>query len=71
MSSLRSHPQREKKVVAWIDALPDGKEFHARQIAKSLNLMGVEVGNILKSQPNVIKSRKEFLSGQLWMKVPA
>jgi len=71
MSSLRSHPQREKKVAAWIDALPDGKEFHAREIAKALNLMGVEVGNILKSQTNVIKSRKEFLSGQIWQKVPA
>jgi len=71
MSSLRSHPQREKKVAAWIDALPDGKEFHARQIAKSLNLMGVEVGNILKSQPNVMKGRKEFLSGQIWVKVSA
>lgn len=71
MSSLKSHPQREKKVCAWVDALPDGKEFHARQIAKELNLLGVEVGNILKYQANVIKSRKEFLSGQIWVKVSA
>ena len=71
MSSAKAHPQREKKVMAWVATLPDGKEFHARQIAKELNLMGVEVGNILKCQTNVIKCRKEFLSGQIWQKVSA
>jgi hypothetical protein len=69
MSSLRSHPQREKKVCAWVDALPDGKEFHARQIAKSLNLMPVEVGNIIKLLPNAKKSRLVYLTGQIWQKI--
>jgi hypothetical protein len=71
MSSLRSHPQRESKIIKWVDALNDGEEFHARQIAKELNLMPVEVGNIIKLLPNAKKSRLVYLTGQIWQKVPA
>ena len=71
MSSAKAHPQREAKIIKWVNALNDGEEFLARQIAKDLDLMGVEVGNVLKCQPNVRIARKQYLQGTVWQKVPA
>jgi len=66
MSSLRSHPIRESKIIKWVSEKKPGFEFTARDIAKSLNLTAVEVGNVLKMQGNVRIARHESMT-TIWV----
>lgn len=69
MSRARAHPKREDKIVQWVGNLKPGDEFQARQIAKDLNLMPVEVGNILKLKDNLMVVG--YMNGAVWKKVSA
>jgi hypothetical protein len=53
MSGISGHPQRETKIRQWVNKLEPGQTFRSTDIAKSLNLTPVEVGNQLKAIDNV------------------
>jgi hypothetical protein len=65
MSKLNAHPQRETKIRKWIERLGPDDEFSARDIARDLNLMPVEVGNILKTCDVMIVG-KRYKCGSVW-----
>lgn len=69
MTGVRAHPKRKEKIVQWVSKLQIGEEFQARQIAKDLDIMPVEAGNVLKCQDNLIVSR--YMNGAVWKKVSA
>jgi hypothetical protein len=66
MSRSSAHPLRERKIIKWISGKSPGHEFGAREIAKDLDLMPVEVGNILKYQGNIKIVRYEYRQGAVW-----
>jgi hypothetical protein len=67
MSAGKAHPQRENRIVKWITTKQPGDTFTAKQIAKSLDLMPVEVGNILKFHDDKVRiCRQEYRMGAVW-----
>lgn len=69
MSRKLSHPSRESKIQDWINKLPTGTEFFARDVAKDLNLMPQEAGNYLKFQDTCRISRYIFGVGAVWVRL--
>ena len=67
MSRAAAHPLRERKIIKWISGKQPGEEFCARNVAKDLNLTGIEVGNILKYQENIRIVRNEYPVGAVWV----
>jgi len=67
--TAKDHPRREHKIIKWLNALPAGKEFLSREIAKDLDLMPAEVGSTLKCLSEVRISRQEWPIGTIWIKV--
>lgn len=70
MSRSRAHPQRETKIIRWINTnIKPGEEFQARDIAKALNIMPVEVGNLLKKQEGI--QIVGYMNGSVWQRKAA
>jgi DNA-binding MarR family transcriptional regulator len=60
---------KHDRVQKWISDYPVGKDFLVRDVAKALNLTRQDVGNYIKSIPDVEFIDKLRDGGRVWRRV--